>query len=528
MIYLFGDCTLDTDRRELHRGGASVEMEPQVFDLLEFLIRQRDRVVSRDDVLEAVWQGRIVSESTLSSRINAARTAIGDDGVGQRLIRTLPRKGLRFVGEVREDQGAARIETAAPAVPEDAPATRRTGSSFPDGPSIAVLPFTNMSGDAESDYFADGMAEEIITALSRCSGILVVARNSSFTYKGRAVDVRQVGRELGVGYVLEGSVRRSAERLRITAQLIEATAGTHLWADRFDGTLNDVFELQDRIAETAAAIIEPSLRFAEQKRVRRQPPQNLDAYELWLRALSLSGEFTRESMDAALNCLERAIEIDPIYAPAMASAAYYYAHSHFQGWSEQPDRQRARAVQLAGDAVDLARTDANVLWQSAFAVWTFERDGLRALDLFRRSLHINPNSAIALGMAGWVEAANGNPVEGRKLLERSQRLSPRYPRGWFVSTGMAIACLADSKYQESVTWAEKALAENPRFGVALRVLAVALVNDGQLERAKKMVLEALKVEPHLTLSGLRTRIPLRHAPILDLYRESLKKAGLPE
>ena len=528
MIYLFGDCTLDTDRRELRRESVIIEIEPQVFDLLEFLIRQRDRVVSRDDVLEAVWQGRIVSESTLSSRINAARAAIGDDGVGQRLIRTLPRKGLRFVGEVREEQVAARIETTSSAVSEGSPVVRRTDAAVPDGPSIAVLPFTNMSGDPESDYFADGMAEEIITALSRCSGILVVARNSSFTYKGRAVDVRQVGRELGVGYVLEGSVRRSADRLRITAQLIEATAGTHLWADRFDGTLNDVFELQDRIAETAAAIIEPSLRFAEQERVRRHPPKSLDVYELWLRALSLSGEFTRESMDAALNCLERAIEIDPIYAPAMASAAYYYAHSHFQGWGEQPDRQRARAIQLAGDAVDLARTDANVLWQSAFAVWTFERDGLRALDLFRRSLHINPNSAIALGMAGWVEAANGNPVEGRKLLERSQRLSPRYPRGWFVSTGMAIACLADSKFQEAVTWAEKALAENPRFGVALRVLAVALVNDGQLDRAKKMVLEALKLEPHLTLSGLRTRIPLRHAPILDLYRESLKKAGLPE
>ncbi len=528
MIYLFGDCTLDTDRRELRRESVIIDIEPQVFDLLEFLIRQRDRVVSRDDVLEAVWQGRIVSESTLSSRINAARAAIGDDGVGQRLIRTLPRKGLRFVGEVREEQVAARIETTSSAVSEGSPVVRRTDAAVPDGPSIAVLPFTNMSGDPESDYFADGMAEEIITALSRCSGILVVARNSSFTYKGRAVDVRQVGRELGVGYVLEGSVRRSADRLRITAQLIEATAGTHLWADRFDGTLNDVFELQDRIAETAAAIIEPSLRFAEQERVRRHPPKSLDAYELWLRALSLSGEFTRESMDAALNCLERAIEIDPIYAPAMASAAYYYAHSHFQGWGEQPDRQRARAIQLAGDAVDLARTDANVLWQSAFAVWTFERDGLRALDLFRRSLHINPNSAIALGMAGWVEAANGNPVEGRKLLERSQRLSPRYPRGWFVSTGMAIACLADSKFQEAVTWAEKALAENPRFGVALRVLAVALVNDGQLDRAKKMVLEALKLEPHLTLSGLRTRIPLRHAPILDLYRESLTKAGLPE
>ncbi|MFM9846509.1 MAG: tetratricopeptide repeat protein [Hyphomicrobiaceae bacterium] len=372
------------------------------------------------------------------------------------------------------------------------------------------------------------MAEEIITALSRCSGIFVIARNSSFTYKGRAVDVRQVGRELGVGYVLEGSVRLSEDRLRITAQLIEATSGTHLWADRFDGSLGDVFELQDRIAETAAATIEPELRFAEVERIRRQPPKNLDAYELWLRAISHANEFTPASMAAAQRCLKQALEIDPGYALAMASSAYYHAHCHFQGWVEQPDHERDRAVRLASEAVDLARNDANVIWQSAFVVWTFERDGARALELFRRSLQINPNSAIALGMAGWVEAANGNPAEGRRLLEKSQRLSPRHPRGWFVSTGMAIACLADSNFQEAVAWAEKALAENRRFGVALRVLAVALVNTGQLDRAKKMVVEALKLEPHLTLSTLRTRIPLRQAPILDLYRESLKKAGLPE
>jgi TolB-like protein/Flp pilus assembly protein TadD len=529
MIYLFGDCTLDTDRRELRRASAIIEIEPQVFDLLEFLIRQRDRVVSRDDVLAAVWNGRIVSESTLSSRINAARVAIGDDGASQRLIRTLPRKGLRFVGEVREEQGAPRVETAPPAAPETLTPARRADPAITDGPSIAVLPFTNMSGDPESDYFADGMAEEIITALSRCSGIFVIARNSSFTYKGRAVDVRQVGRELGVGYVLEGSVRRSEDRLRITAQLIEATAGTHLWADRFDGNLSDVFELQDRIAETAAAVIEPRLRLAEEEWVRRKPPKSLDAYDLWMRALSHAGQFTRESMAAALRCLDQALEIDPSYAPAMASFAYYHSHCHFQGWMTQPDDKRDRAIKLATDAVDLARTDANVLWQAAFAVWTLQRDGSRALELFRRSLQINPNSAIALGMAGWVEAANGNPAEGRRLLEKSQRLSPRHPRGWFVSTGMAIACLADSKFQEAVTWCEKALAENPRFGVALRVLAVALVNDGQLERAKKKVAEALELEPHLTLSGLRTRIPLRQAaPILDLYRESLKKAGLPE
>ena len=223
-IYQFGDCILDTARRELRQGDASSPVEPQVFDVLEFLIEARDRVVSRDDLLDAVWHGRIVSEATLSSRVNSARTAIGDNGAEQRLIRTVPRKGVRFVGA-----GAGGPASRAGRIAAPRPVARSRL------PSVAVLPFTNMSGDPEQDYFADGMAEEIITALSRSSGLFVIARNSSFTYKGKAVDVRQVGRELGVGYVLEGSVRRSGDRLRITGQLVDAASGAHLWADRFEG-----------------------------------------------------------------------------------------------------------------------------------------------------------------------------------------------------------------------------------------------------------------------------------------------------
>ncbi|MBV9117945.1 MAG: winged helix-turn-helix domain-containing protein, partial [Acetobacteraceae bacterium] len=242
MLYRFENFVLDANRRELRQGDGLVAVEPQVFDLLEYLIRARDRVVSRDDLLSVVWRGRIVSEATLSSRVNSARAAIGDTGAEQRLIRTLPRKGVRFVGAVRE---------IADSPPEPAEATLEgvtARASDPEGPSIAVLPFANMSGDPEQDYFADGMAEEIITALSRCSGLFVIARNSSFTYKGKSVDIRRVGRELGVGYALEGSVRRIGERLRISGRLIDATSGAHLWADRFEGDLRDVFELQDRIS----------------------------------------------------------------------------------------------------------------------------------------------------------------------------------------------------------------------------------------------------------------------------------------
>jgi tetratricopeptide (TPR) repeat protein len=314
--------------------------------------------------------------------------------------------------------------------------------------------------------------------------------------------------------------------LRITTQLIETAQGTHLWADRFDGSLTDVFDLQDQIAETAAAVTEPRLRFAEVERLRRQPPGNLDAYEMWLRAVSLASEFTVESMADAMRCLERALQLEPSYALAMASFAYYHAHCRLQGWVERPDPKRARAVRLAYDSVEMAKEDANVLWQAAFAIWSLERDAPRALRLFRRALDINPNTAIGLAMAGWVEAANGDPKEGRRLLERSQQLSPRHPRAWFVATGMAIACLADHSYQEAISWAEKALSQNRRFAIALRVLAVALVNEGQIERAKKTVAEVLEVEPTLTISELRERLP--HVPLLEVFADSLRQAGLPE
>ena len=346
MRYLFDDFVLDPDRRELRRAGDRIELEPQVFDLLEFLIRTRDRVASRDDLLEAVWQGRIVSESTLSSRINAARAAIGDNGTTQRLIRTLPRKGVRFVGDVREEQ---EQKPKAELEPVSLQATFE--DSVVKVPSIAVLPFANMSGDQEDDYFADGMAEEIITGLAQCSGLTVVARNSSFAFRGRSVDVRQIGNELGASYVLEGSVRRSDKRLRITAQLIDARSGGHLWADRFDGDFSDVFELQDRITESVVAVIEPKLLFTEADRARRRPPQSLDAYDLYLRGLSLINEYTAEATTEALHCFDKALECDPSYAQAMAASACYRGLSQFQGWagqSEEPEIQ-GRAVGVGRD-----------------------------------------------------------------------------------------------------------------------------------------------------------------------------------
>jgi TolB-like protein len=247
--YLFEDYAFDTDRRELHRGADVVSIAPQVFDLLNYLIRNRERVVSKHDLVNAIWNGRIVSETALTTRLNAARNAIGDSGEEQRLIKTLPRKGLRFIGPVREAPSPAgstaldnRLDPPKPAL------------SLPDKPSIAVLPFQNLSGDPEQEYFADGMVEDIITALSRFKSLFVIARNSSFTYKGKAVSIKTVGRELGVRYVLEGSVRKAGSRLRIAGQLIEAATEGHLWADHFDGALEDVFGLQDRVAMSVVGL----------------------------------------------------------------------------------------------------------------------------------------------------------------------------------------------------------------------------------------------------------------------------------
>jgi TolB-like protein/tetratricopeptide (TPR) repeat protein len=269
--YSFADCTLDTDGRELRRSGGLIAVTPQVFDLLEYLIRNRERVVSKDDLIAAIWNGRIVSESALTTRINAARSAIGDSGEEQRLIKTLPRKGIRFVGGVSEER------VPIPTMLSNLAEPSKHQPAGPDRPSIAVLPFNNMSNDPEQEYFVDGMVEEIITALSHIRWLLVIARNSSFAYKGKSVDVKLIGRELGVRYVLEGSVRKAGERVRITAQLIDTTTGAHLWADCFDGLLQDVFELQERVALSVAGVIEPALKTAELRRSAERQTNDLTA-----------------------------------------------------------------------------------------------------------------------------------------------------------------------------------------------------------------------------------------------------------
>jgi TolB-like protein/Tfp pilus assembly protein PilF len=412
---------------------------------------------------------------------------------------------------------------------DQAPQERRPTLALPEKPSIAVLPFTNMSDDPKQDYFADGMAEEIITALSRCRWLFVIARNSTFTYKGKAVDIREVGRDLGVRYVLEGSVRRAGDRLRFTGQLIDTTTGSHIWADRFEGDLSDVFGLQDRFTESVVAAIEPNLQLAEIERLKSKPAANLDAYDLLLRAQQLEYEFTEQSLAGALQYVKQALAIDPGYASAMALAACCYAGRNIQGWAQAPAGEAAEGLALASRAVELRKDDGNVLWMAAYAVWRLAFDARRARELAYRSLRLNPNSAIALAITAWMEAQMGEPAKAIEMYQRAERLSPRDPRGWLFATGMGMALFYLERFDEAAYWAEKALVDNPRCTIALRTLAGSLAKMGQREQAAVVVRKVLHVEPQLTLSIWRARLKwLDETPWGNRYVEALRLAGLPE
>jgi TolB-like protein len=410
MQFRFADHVLDVERRELRRGGEPMTLEPQVFDLLVYLISNRDRVVSKDDVLDSVWGGRIVSESTLTSRINAARKAVGDSGEAQRLIRTSPRKGFRFVGDVTTD--APPAEPPPPQMPRDRP-------------SIAVLAFDNLSGDRDQEYFADGIVAEIITGLSRIKWLFVISRNSTFFYKGKPIDIKVVGRELGVRYVLEGSVRRSGNHVRLTGQLIETETATHVWADRYDGTLGDIFTLQDELTMSVIGAVEPTLRKAEIERARRKRPDNLDAYDLFLRALPFAMTAMPEHADKALHLLEQAIRLEPDYALAHGFIAWCHEQRYLRGGLHAETREAAR--EHAHAAITFGSDDAMALAMGGFVIAVMERDYPVALDAIDRALALSPSSALAFGFSSIVRAWMGDSPTAISHARIGIRLSPYDP-----------------------------------------------------------------------------------------------------
>ena len=521
MQFLFEDYLLDLDRRELTRSSRAIAIGPQVFDLLVHLVQNREHVVSKDNLLDTVWHGRIVSESTLTSHINAVRKAIGDNGGDQRLVRTVARKGFRFVGEVRQADASDGFDSQE----AEAAAPART---LPDKPSIAVLAFQNLSGDAEQEYFADGVVEEIITALSRIRWLFVIARNSSFTYKGRAVDVKQISRELGVRYVLEGSVRKAANRVRITGQLIDASAGTHLWAERFEGSLDDIFELQDQIATSVVGAIAPELERAEIERAKRKPTENLGAYDYYLRGMADLHRGTREVIGEALRLFEKAIELDAGFASAYGAAAWCRFWRRVNGWSTDPKQETAEGARLARRAVELGRDDAVALARGGHALAHFTGELDVGIALHDRAVMLNPNLAAAWFLGGFLRIWHGEPDGAIEHFARAMRLSPLDPETYRMQAGMAAAHLFAGRFETASSLADKASSNLPGFLLATGVAAASHTLAGRPEEGRRAMAQLRELNPSLRISNLKDWLPIRRAEDLATFADGLRRAGLPE
>mgnify|MGYP001081100041 CR=1 FL=1 len=508
---------LDLDRRELLRASDAVATAPKVFDVLVYLMENRNRVVSRDDLVSAVWQGRVVSESTLATHINAVRKAVGDDGQQQRVIRTVARKGFRFVAEVAAAQ--AQAQPAAPALATPA---------VPSKPSIAVLPFVNLSGDPEQDYLSDGVIEDIISALSRYRWLFVVARNSSFAYKGHHVDLKQIGRELGVRYVLEGSWRKSANRVRTSAQLIDATTGILQWAGRFDGVLGDIFELQDQITESVVGAIAPQLERAEIDRAQHKPTESLDAYEYYLRGMARLHQGTRATIEQALQLFHQAIAADPGYASAYAMAAWCHCWRRVNNWMTDLEAETAEGLRLGRLAVELGPDDAVALTRGGHALGQLGGDTSGAIALLDQALALNPNLAAAWFLGAFLRLWRGQIEDAVKFFQHAMRLSPRDPELYRMQAGMAAAHLFLKDFDAAASWAEKAYQNLPSFQMAVAVGAASQALAGRIDEAQRGLAHLRQLNPDLRLSTLPDWIPVCQPRNLAVLASGLRVAGLQE
>lgn len=506
----FEDFVLDADRRELRRAGALIPVEPQVFDVINYLLHERARVVTKDDLFDAVWNGRIVSESTLTTRINAARRALNDSGEEQRLIRTIARKGFRFVGLVH----------SAPAEP----ASDEPGAAAAERPAIAVLPFTNMSGDPEQEYFSDGISEDLITALSKLRWFLVIARNSSFIYKGKSVHMREIADALGVRYVVEGSVRKSGSRVRITAQLNDAVTGSHIWAERYDRALADVFAVQDEITEHIVSNIEPHLYAAENFRAQRKAPDNLDAWDLVMRALGHYWRVTRADNLVAQALLEKAISIDPAYGQALGVLATSYMFTAHMGWMDM-----AAAMPLAESAALAAiRADSEDPWahHALGHVYLFAHRFDDSLAEFEVALGLNPNFALAQGFYGLSLSYSGRWQDAERAARRALRLSPRDPYAAVYSGILAWARFLAGDYEAAIRLSREALRQRSDFVGAHRVLTAAAAMAGHLDLARDALRDCRRAQPNISLEWIARHMPIKGEADREHYLEGFRRAGL--
>jgi adenylate cyclase len=475
-VYAFGPFRLDISAEILFRGADPMPVGRRAVAVLRALLERPGAPVSKDALMQAAWPGLAVEEGNLTVQIAALRRVLGEEPGADRWIETLPRRGYRFVGSVTASNGAVVSMPARTAAP----------LPLPDKPSIAVMPFQNLSGDPDQEYFADGMVEEMITALSRIHWLFVIARNSSFTYKGRAVDLRQVGHELGVRYVIEGSVRKGGDRVRIAAQLIEAESGAHLWADHFDGSLEDVLDLQDQVAISVAGIIEPALRDAEIQRAVERPRPDPTAYDLYLRALLAGYSWEKQDYMEALERLNHAIEQDAAYGPALALSAWYHMVLHGSGWTDDPEATRQKIISLARRAVRHAGDDAETLGRAAYVFAYCGEDIDAATALIDRSLRINPSFANGWQWSAWLRLWAGSPDVAIDHTERALRLDPRDSRG-AILTVKGIAHFFARRLEQARSMLLLSLQQHPDWVPTNRFLAACYAHLGELGEAKMII-----------------------------------------
>jgi adenylate cyclase len=519
--YRFEDYALDIHRRELYRGADVIPTAPQVFDLLDYLIRNRDRVVSKDDLVSAIWKGRIVSDGALTTRLNAARSVIGDSGEEQRYIKTLPRKGFRFVGTVREeDRPSDAAAASGSSVESSKPALAR-----PDKPSIAVLSFQNMSGDTEQEYFADGIVEEIITALSRFKWLFVIARNSSFALKGKAVDIKEVGRTLGVRYVLEGSVRKAPGKIRIAGQLIDAVSGATIWAETFERGVTDFFALQDEVTVAVVSAIQPKLLQTEIEMATRRRPENFTAYDFYLRATQQYYLMTREGLAEAIRLAHRALELDPRFGLVAALAASCHMNNVLLGYAFDRRFESNEAVRLLHLALSVEEDDPDTIAKAAVISAFLVGDCESAVEMADRAVALNPNSFQAWENRGWVHKIAGLPEEAVRSFERAIRVNPVDPLLHLSLTGMGMAFIELRRFDEAIVAVKKAQRQNPSYSAAYWCLASAFAHLGRDAESREAAARLLEIDPAFTTSARIGRGRYSNAKLLT---EGLRQAGLPE
>ena len=513
-VWLFGEFRLDRrigvlfcrDERGVF---APLAMGSRALGILGVLVERSGELLSRGEIISAVWPGTAVEDSNLDVQIAALRRALDQRPTEGSCIQTIRGRGYRFTAPVT--RVAADVATT----------SRSVGLALPDKPSLAVMPFQNMSGDPEQEYFADGMVEEIITALSRIRWLFVIARNSTFTYKGQAVDVKQVGRDLGVRYVLEGAVRRAGNTVRISAQLIDATTGAHLWADRFDGLLEDIFALQDKVAVSVAGVIEPTLEMAETRRLADRPTNDLTALDFYLRATPRFGRiYKKNSLLRARDLLGQAIEPDPHYGPALVLAAHCHAGLEVNSWAEDPEAARHTSVDLAGRALRSAPDDLNVLALAAAMLGYFGEDIDVSLGLIDRCLTLNPSSARAWHWSALLRVFTGHPDVALEHFQNYLRLSPRDRMVTHLNV-IGEAHFFSRRFDEAAANLLASLDLAPSFPVTYRVLAACYAHMGRLDEARDIV-RRLRV---ITPAGTRYRDPELRELFLSGLRLAASEAG---